>query len=255
MNENTQQAENFLKETNTIFEVEFLRLGKHFADDTQKRNIFLCTFENERGSFYIEFGTSIVDTYEETKTSVWDNLQDDDEIDFFTGFKLAKTEISTYVKRKISKKDIRLKSSYLVEVLTIELQAKFITSLNKHIESLKPRSEREIEILKESFKRYDRQYFLNYTRKALAKKEEQLQKEIVQRYDTPKQDIKKPSAHDVLACLTKYDVGTFEDFCDDYGYNSDSRKHYKIYESVLEEFEKVSTIWTAEEIEMLQEIN
>jgi hypothetical protein len=61
--------------------------------------------------------------------------------------------------------------------------------------------------------------------------------------------------YDVLACLTKRHPGTLEEMCSDYGYDSDSRTAFQVYESVLLEWGKVSAFFTAEEIEQLQEIN
>lgn len=63
-----------------------------------------------------------------------------------------------------------------------------------------------------------------------------------------------PTPYDVLACLTKYDVGSFENFCGDFGYDVDSRKAYKTYKAVLREWKNVELLWTPEEIELLQEI-
>ena len=64
-----------------------------------------------------------------------------------------------------------------------------------------------------------------------------------------------PTAYDVLACLTKNDPGTFEDFCSEFGYDEDSRKAEKIYNAVLDEWKNVCALFTDEEIEQLQEIN
>lgn len=64
-----------------------------------------------------------------------------------------------------------------------------------------------------------------------------------------------PTPYDVLACLTKYDVGSFENFCSDYGYDTDSRKAYKIYKAVLKEWKNVELLFTPEQLEQLQEIN
>lgn len=64
-----------------------------------------------------------------------------------------------------------------------------------------------------------------------------------------------PTAYDVLACLTKYDPGTFENFCGDFGYDIDSRKAYKTYKAVIKEWKNVELLFTAEELEQLQEIN
>ena len=34
----------------------------------------------------------------------------------------------------------------------------------------------------------------------------------------------KPSVYDIFACLQKYDPETFEDFCAEFGYDTDSKK-------------------------------
>jgi hypothetical protein len=63
-----------------------------------------------------------------------------------------------------------------------------------------------------------------------------------------------PTAYDVLTGLTKYDLGSFENFCGDYGYDIDSRKAYKTYKAVLKEWKNVERLFTPEQIELLQEI-
>jgi len=64
-----------------------------------------------------------------------------------------------------------------------------------------------------------------------------------------------PTAYDVLASLTKYEVGDFGDFCSAYGYDIDSRKAYKTYKAVLKEWKNVDRLFSSEQIELLQEIN
>ncbi len=63
-----------------------------------------------------------------------------------------------------------------------------------------------------------------------------------------------PSEYDVLACLTKYDPGTFADFCSEYGYDEDSRKAEKTYKSVKDEWLNVCALFSDEELSELQEI-
>lgn len=63
-----------------------------------------------------------------------------------------------------------------------------------------------------------------------------------------------PTTYDVLACLQKYDVGTLENFCDDFGYDIDSMQANKIYKAVCIEFKNIQIIWADTEIEQLQEI-
>ena len=64
-----------------------------------------------------------------------------------------------------------------------------------------------------------------------------------------------PTAYDVIASLTKYEVYDFETFCGDYGYDIDSRKAYKTYKAVLKEWKNVERLFTPEQIEQLQEIS
>lgn len=50
---------------------------------------------------------------------------------------------------------------------------------------------------------------------------------------------KKPTFYDIFACLQKYDCGTFENFCDEFGYNTDSRKAERTYKAVCKEYNAV----------------
>lgn len=65
---------------------------------------------------------------------------------------------------------------------------------------------------------------------------------------------KPPTAYSVLSCLTKYDPGSFEDFCDDFGYDTDSKTADRVYAAVKEEWLNVCRIWNDQEIEELSEI-
>src|SRR5690606_4584821 len=61
-----------------------------------------------------------------------------------------------------------------------------------------------------------------------------------------------PSEYDILSCLQKHDVGTFEDFCSEFGYDTDSKTADKIYTEICKEFDNVCKLWTDEEIELLR---
>jgi hypothetical protein len=63
-----------------------------------------------------------------------------------------------------------------------------------------------------------------------------------------------PSMYSVLACLTKYDPEDFEDFCDNFGYDIDSRKAEKTYHAVVKEWKAVERLF-GDILEELQEIN
>lgn len=62
-----------------------------------------------------------------------------------------------------------------------------------------------------------------------------------------------PTEYDILACLQKYDVGTFEDFCAEFGYDEDSRRAEKTYKAVVKEYNNVIRLFD-DVLEELQEI-
>jgi len=63
-----------------------------------------------------------------------------------------------------------------------------------------------------------------------------------------------PDEYNVLACLQKYDVGTFEDFCSGFGYDEDSRTAERVYIAVTKEYKDLTRIFTEEQMEELREI-
>lgn len=63
-----------------------------------------------------------------------------------------------------------------------------------------------------------------------------------------------PDSYDILSCLQKWELGSFEDFCSVFGYDSDSRKAEKIYISVVNEYMQLCTLFTDSEMEEMQEI-
>ncbi len=65
----------------------------------------------------------------------------------------------------------------------------------------------------------------------------------------------EPTLYDVLSCLQKYYIGTFEDFCGEFGYDSYATASKKTYKAVVKEFEAMQRLFTSEELEVLQMIN
>lgn len=82
----------------------------------------------------------------------------------------------------------------------------------------------------------------------------------IQEKNTAKKELKVkkekavPDAYDVLAAMTKYDPGTFENFCDEFGYDTDSRKAEAIYFAVQKEYNNLVRIFTDKQMEELAEI-
>lgn len=66
---------------------------------------------------------------------------------------------------------------------------------------------------------------------------------------------KEPTMYDILACMQKYDVGSFEDFCSEFGYDEDSRTAGKIYNACLKEFEAMERLFNESQLDELREIN
>lgn len=64
-----------------------------------------------------------------------------------------------------------------------------------------------------------------------------------------------PDAYSLFACMQKYDPGTFEDFCGDFGYDTDSRRAEVVYKGVVKEWRKVREFFTDGELEELREIS
>lgn len=74
--------------------------------------------------------------------------------------------------------------------------------------------------------------------------------------NTQKQYRQTPSAYDILSTVSSdsYEYSSFKDFCDNLGYNEDSRKDYKTWEAVTEFAENINAFFKTDEIEALREI-
>jgi len=64
----------------------------------------------------------------------------------------------------------------------------------------------------------------------------------------------EPTAYDILTCITKYNPGTFESFCSEYGFDMDSRRAEKIYKDTLKEWAGVERLFS-DVLKQLREIN
>ena len=167
-----QQAIDFLRSTNTEFKAEFLRNGKHFADDKETRDIYKITLKRGNRLYSFNFGQSIMNS-------------------------------QYYRDIKIPERTYTLRGGCRTGNYKINDIDKYSSGGNT------------LKLIKGEI----------------------------------------PTAYDVLACLTKYDPGTFEDFCDEFGYDTDSRKAEKTYNAVREEWLNVTRLFTDEEINRLAEIN
>lgn len=67
-----------------------------------------------------------------------------------------------------------------------------------------------------------------------------------------------PTEYDILACLQKYEVGSMEDFFQEFGFEIKSAKDmtnfFTTYNAVVEEYRDICRCFTPEQIEAMQEI-
>ena len=68
----------------------------------------------------------------------------------------------------------------------------------------------------------------------------------------------EPNEYDILTCLEKYDVGTIDDFVQEFGYEvnewSDVKRIQNIYNAVKHQYKSLCRCFTPEQIEAMQEI-
>lgn len=91
---------------------------------------------------------------------------------------------------------------------------------------------------------------------------ERLKRIVAPRDDYPMQrkwgknkDFQAPTPYDVLACLTKYDPGTLQNFCSEFGYDTDSKRAEKTYKAVKDEYISLCRLFSDAELELMQEIS
>ena len=69
----------------------------------------------------------------------------------------------------------------------------------------------------------------------------------------------EPSAYDIIACLEKYDVGTIDNFVNEYGYEvndwADVKRIQNTYNAVKRQYKSLCRCFTPDQIEALQEIS
>lgn len=181
MEEYEQQANKFLKDTNTEFKAEFLKNGLHFQDDKEARDIYLITLKKGDREFKFNYGNSLNNSLR---------------------FKIMPGYLDDEIKQKIEKKGLSFIGCNTKEELK-KISLFFIGMGNFWKEN---------------------------------------------------KDFKEPLAYDVLACLQSYEVGSFKDFCGDFGYDDDSIKAEKIYQAVLNEYNNLKMLYSDEELLKLQEI-
>jgi len=65
----------------------------------------------------------------------------------------------------------------------------------------------------------------------------------------------KVTVTDVLACCQLYDVGSFEDFCAEFGYDDDSGQAEQTYRAVCGQYKDFKRMFSGEELAKLAELS
>jgi hypothetical protein len=235
-----EAATKFLEATNTKLKIEFLKHGKHFADDKQTRDIYKCKLQRGKNSYSFNFGQSIAASCKEIIKPITETQK---EIEVFAGFSYPAKKITCSTKFKIYKENNF--------ELPIKEQKEIIKNLMldfyKKIDEYNKKNKYNL-----FYKNETRDYISieGTVLKAVERAKDKTESQYIEATEKT-----KPTNYDILACLQKYDVGSFEDFCDNYGYDNDSRKAEKTYKAVCKEFEGMERLFSPDELEILSEIN
>lgn len=229
----------FLSSHGIEFHSRFLRFGKHFEDDKQERNIFDLTLTRDGKTISFEFGSSLHDSLENCKDIIHES-----EIEFYCGFEFPglKHEYLSYSEK------------YKIQAFKDAKQIGVRKLINK---------KKATEIYNE-FKKKNTNKYQSCNIFPLSEWLDKLEGAIIRKYSEiagknfgegiPKKEVIHPTAYDLLTSIQKYEVGTFENFCGDFGYDEDSRKAERVYNSVTAEWIKVSSFFTPDELDELKEI-
>jgi hypothetical protein len=245
-----KQALSFLKTTHTTFTAEFKKFGSMpFDENGEKRNIFTIKLSNSKNRYSFAFGSSIQDSckdgaviYSHEKTEIYCVFrQGGDASGIFFSFTF-KTDYPTL---------LRAHKEGLDAIVINDLEYKHAYfEYSERVEAFNKKAKKQQSAWHKTYLLEEVDAML---RKAINRKIERSLKEQTKIREQA-DEIIFPSAYDVLTCLTKCDPGTFENFCSDFGYDTDSRKAERTYKAVCDEWEQVSKLFNEQEIELLQEI-
>ena len=137
----------------------------------------------------------------------------------------------------------------------VTMTAKFLYNGPYFEDEKESRDVYEIILIREGKKPYSFKFGQSIVKSGLTVKRNPYGKTIYDQEMIPRKSGRiKPTAYDILTCLQKTEVGTFEDFCSDFGFDTDSRKAEKIYFAVQNEFSSLKKLFTQAELDEMNEI-
>lgn len=238
------QANDFASKYGVSLKVISHRFGSMAWDkDGQKRNIFKLKLERGEKSYSFDFGSSVSDSCEKTIVSKWDALKESDSFEVYCGVKNDKLGYVS-IKFNLTKENASLVSDDQIKEWVVKFDIQMDLAITKY-DAKKPKWEHAYNNSKYRSE--------NFVRSAIERTIKKLQNDTETVYLNPKKEVVSPSLYTVLSCLTKYDPGTFEDFCSDFGYDTDSRSAHKTYKEVIKEWNAVDSLF-GDVLEELQEM-
>jgi hypothetical protein len=207
----------------------------------QTRRIFNLELARGEKKYIFEFGQSIANSFKKSEVSRFDL---DEELIFPIGLKGGAKQLDLIVETTTEKlRSFDSNNKLILEVIEENYLRAEIDKVNEKIkleDKKKPTYARR--------KLFDYRSVISQLPMCLNTKISKLKSEFT---DEVNPVIIEPSMYDVLTCLTKYEVGSFEDFCDEFGYTNE-RQHGKIYDAVWAEYEAMEEMFSEDELEVLQ---
>ena len=216
----------------------------------QKRNIFKIELEKDNNTYTFDFGSSV---YNSCKPSnEFDMLDENSSIELYSRFGYRfkdKLELTASINFNMTKKEM------------LELNEDVINKVVKEYSEIFDKNAVEYNINRKykpteiNYKHSSKENLKERISKTISEKIKGLKSISSYLNNEQKEIIEEPRLYDIIACLTKYDPGTFEDFCSEFGYDDDSGSAEKIYNAVKDEYLSMCTLFSDEELEILSLIN
>lgn len=244
----TQQANDFATKHGIKLTVLSNRIGSMSWDkDGEERRIFNLQLERNNKKYTFEFGQSINKSF---KTKIVPITETVDEIEVFAG--LSTKSASASAKFILYKSNDFAISDELLSELTAKMREEFTNELSGKNKSLHERFKNG-KISKDFL---NRNLIDNGINEGAFYKcvQNAIKRELMKKVEVQGESLLiEPTFYDVLTSLQKYDVNTFENFCGDFGYDTDSRTAERTYKAVKKEFKAVERLF-GDILEELQEI-
>lgn len=224
------------KELNVNLQIVSSKIGKMEWDKDNERRIFKLFLTRDGKCFSFQYGQSIKDSCSEKIVFEKDTK---DTINIYVGISSQLGKISGSIKFDIF-------APFKISDIDIE----------KYGKELKTNYDNDVIRYNKNLSKFNHIGFIdlgachNCILNAIRRETEKTTTIYI-----PNNIIINPTFYDVFTCLTKYDVGTFDNFCDNFGYDNDSITALKTYKQVVKEYKQLSKLFTSDELELLNLIN